>query len=219
MKTTEFALKIADLFLKSERETSGWTRVKSLRRCWYFLFFYVFFFVLTSIGVTVSPLRRVIESSAAYTSIYRVFGIISWSIISGLVVALAALYFRYVIRSKHPVVFRNVINFYSFSLISWMMLYQTTYLLYPGSFIYHNPPLSPSPVLIESGKLLLVRLDFLLFAALQSLGGSYYKIRATSILTATFVWVQCLFTFSLVALLIASYVNQKSQAQGTNRDH
>jgi hypothetical protein len=51
-----------------------------------------------------------------------------------------------------------------------------------------------------------------LFSAFQSVNGTYFKIRASSAGVSIITYVQSLFTISLISLLIASYVNQKTKA-------
>ena len=57
-------------------------------------------------------------------------------------------------------------------------------------------------------SVLLAKLDFLVFSALQTLNSTYGRIRPESALVSILGWLQSLYTLALVALLVASYVSQ-----------
>lgn len=208
MKTNEFILKIADLFLLSDEETADWVKIKRLRQAWYSFFFLSIF--VSIFHNLIIPFGDLMHNSARLTLIYRMtFSVLDCLVILSLI-SMTISYFRHVISKNHPIYLWNILCFYIFQVIFFGVLYKQIYFLIPDSFRYIDAPIDYSPVLVKSLLLYKVQCHFLLFSACQSVNGGFYLIQPAAILPSILIWVQSIYTLSLIALLIASYVNQKA---------
>lgn len=214
MKAKNLLLKIADLMLVSDEGTASWVEVPVLRRLFYVICgitILIFAHILLGAG----PFRDLMRSSESVTMYFRVIALILFSLLQTFFLLITAKYFSYVLSKNVAIRFSNVFNFYAISWIAFSLIYMYIWLLWPNMFNYLSPPISWSPILIESyWGLLKVRLDFMVLSALQSVNGSYYKIQYNGIIPSIVAWIQALYTLCLVALLVASYVNQKTANSG-----
>ena len=207
MKTKNLLRQIADLILASEEDTSGWIEVPALRRIWYVLSgllgFLVFYFLLSV------PLERFAVKSESVTLFYRILGLCINMLLSSVILLLTWEYFRYVLSQNVRIRLLNVFVFYVYSVLFFGMIYYQLWLLWPTLFNYVDPTIRHSPLPIrDPWGLAHLRLEFIVFSALQTVNGSFYKIHSSGIIPSLIGWVQAVYTVCLIALLIASYVNQ-----------
>lgn len=208
MKTSELIVKIANLVLESDEETADWIHETDLRRCFYSSWVFLILWGLNSF-VTPAGFGERLRASVVATEVYRwsMFVIIVAYIAS--IIVMAFYYFRYVLSKRGRIYLRNILYFYILAVLFFGLLYFYTFTLFPNSFSFEGVPTVPTTY----GHIptSVVR-HFLLFSAFQSVNGTYFRIRPSSWLPSIITYVQSLFTISLISLLVASYVNQKTKA-------
>jgi hypothetical protein len=209
MKTRELLVKIINLILESEDATSDWINVSSLRRCFYGLVggLFVFFVGLVLIPQTYY-LNNLLGNSVAANQLYRCFMFLLSIAIIIIIMTTVYFYFRYILSQGQHIHLSNIITFYFVSVVFFGFSYLYFYVLFPNSFIFDSPPIVIQPAKIQPLPFAFT-MQFFLFSAFQSVNGSYYRIHVNSAWASIITYVQSLFTIALIALLIASYVNQK----------
>jgi len=121
-------------------------------------------------------------------------------------------YYKYVIGRDLPVRLTNVLTFYVYGVLFFGLSYEMLYIIRPQVFVYRNPPFQVTATYSKHGlNGYLMALDFVVYSALQSLSGHYYRIEPSSIFASLLNWLQSLYTLSLLSLLVASYVNQRTR--------
>ena len=86
-------------------------------------------------------------------------------------------------------------------------------MLSPPSFDYTDPFVEPLQTISDDWwNNFRTKIDFLLFSALHSIGGGFHKIELNSYVSSLLGWIQSLYSISLIALFIASYVNQRTDS-------
>ena len=207
MTTRELLRQIADLILVSDEDTAGWIEVPALRRTYYFLCAALCLFLLHVL--LNNPLGRVAVRSESVTLSYRIGGLCISMLLGLLVLLLTAQYFKYVLSQHGRIYLMTVSVLYAFSVVSFGLIYFSLWLLWPSLFDYLEPPVRHSTLgIADPWGISHLRLEFMLFSALQTVNGSFYKIHSNGIIPSLIGWVQSIYTLCLVALLIASYVNQ-----------
>jgi hypothetical protein len=200
---------IADGFLLLDKGSSGWIQVPSIRRSWY-AFCVMAVVAILAVLLYLSPLSLLIEDSEALTLVYRAVLLLIYTIWASSIVALSINYFKHIIVTNNTVHLENVGLFYVVGVCLWGLIYFQIYTLIPNSFVYTEAPLHYSPVMVRSSGAVVARFHFLLFSALQTLNVDFHRIRINSILPSILMWVQAAYNFGLIALLIASYINQRA---------
>jgi hypothetical protein len=213
MSTRQFLIAIADLLLKSDEGTKDWLKVRSLRRSWYVLC--AISLVLFTLQVVAKPLAPILSSSANSTLALRVIQLILFICLQVSVFNLALRYYNFALTKKATIKLGNVLKLYSISTLIFGFIYQSVYIIDHGSFIYHDPAFRIAQTLgtqtfFETWKM---KIDFLLFSGFQTVNSSFYKIQAHSPWVSVITYLQGLSTLGLVALFIASYVNQRTNRQ------
>jgi hypothetical protein len=214
MKTKRLILKIIDLILILEKDSSDWPKIAILRRSAYIFSITAILTCLIRIFAPSVPIGDLSELTFGL----RWINLLCLIVLSASFLVMAYSYFRHILNKNYPVSLQLILSFYVFSVIIWGIIYSDIYFLYPNFYQYHNPPLEYSPVAIRSLEVAIVRLHFILFSAFQSLNANFYRIHTNSIFPSIFSWVQSLFTLSLVALVISSYVNQKAYPVKKNKE-
>jgi hypothetical protein len=213
VKTRELLLSIANLWLEADEGTADWVNVKALRYCWYLQLSIIPIMLILALFVPASPLLDTLRVSVSATWAYRfIIFLLSLSQVV-LVIITVFYYYRYVLGKGARIYLVNVIWFYTMSILWFALSYFYLYLLSPNLFIYEASQVTVSSTMMRVPYM--VKVDFFLFSAFQSVNGSYFHIRANSALVSVLIYVQALFTISLIALLIASYVNQKTNKPST----
>lgn len=210
MKTKEFLLKLADLFLLSDKDTEKWVQVPSLRHTWYWFFFAIFVRFVFDISVRITPLYIFVENSETFTLAFRMINLAAFGIAAVAVIVLAAYYYRYVLSEGIPINLNSVTFIYFVHVVMFGLIYHFSYVIAPTAFQYSSPPIQIKPTLMaNSGGLLLMRVQFIVFSACQSLNVDYFKITPRSSIFIILGLVQSIFTLVLIALVVSSYVAQR----------
>jgi len=209
MKIRSFAQKIADLVLTSDEGTEDWIRVGPLRISFYWwLGSIVGYFVLTVIGLQLEIFAT--SKFAAATLRFVLIAILIGGI--GGLFTMCRLYYAHVLRRTVGLSLNNVVFFYVAAVVMFGTCYNQLYRVNASLFSYPNPPVTPNVLWVSSPlEYQLQRLDFLLFSALQSVNGGYYRISSHSLIISALGYIQAVFTICLLALLVAAYVNRKSE--------
>lgn len=124
---------------------------------------------------------------------------------------LAASYFSFTLRLGRPIRLGTVFSIYLAGTMLFAMVYYFAFLAEPKLFqfdakhIHWFATVGSRSVDSWGTKLL-----FLLYSALKSVGGTLPYLESNSVLASVCNYVQSLFTFCLVSLLFAGYVNQKT---------
>lgn len=208
----ELLYDIIDVFLKSEESSADWVKIPILRKSIFFVTISGIIMLLLVLSSMMFPTKGNI-SAVFYIRCLRLFSLILFTI-SFLILNIN--YFRYTLSKNYPIRFDNIVFFYFIHIYIFATIYSDIYFLFPHFYIYPNPAIEPSLNFIKDFKVSLVRLDFIIYSAFKSLSSNYYKISSNSILPSILNWIQSLYTLSIVALLIASYVNQKVHPKSLN---
>lgn len=199
------------MVLEADECSSGWSNVESLRRCTYILWALVVLFFL-GFFLPRLLLEDYFADSVTATRIYRCFMLVislGWIILTA---AFTYFYYRYILSKGGQIYFQNIFYFYMLSVIFFGFSYFYLYLLFPYWFTFDSPvPVSPTFMMIPRSYIT----NFILFSAFQSVNGSYFRIRANSALVSLLTYFQAIYTISLIALFVASYVNQKTSKGST----
>lgn len=208
MKTRDLLAKIINLVLESEEATSDWVNVTSLHRCFYGLVAGLFLFVVAILVPQTYYLNSHIGNSMAASQLYRYFMLLLSTGIIIVIMTTVYFYYQYILSRGGHIYLSNIVIFYIFSVVFFGFSYLYLYSLFPNSFIFDSPT-----VIIQRAKIQQLpfsfTVQFIMFSAFQSVHGSYYRIHVNSALASIITYSQSLFTIALIALLIASYVNQK----------
>lgn len=205
MKTKDLFCEIIDLLLTSDESFADWVKVPRLRNSC--ILIAVLSLIAFFISFILFPLF--VNANANAVFIFRSCQLFVWLLLVTAFFILNFNYFQYILTKHYPIRLDNVIFFYFIHIIIFGYIYSSIYFLFPDFYIYKDPPVKPSQELLISFKVTLGRLNFLLFSALQSVNATFYRISLNSIIPSILSWVQSLYSFAIIALLIASYVNQK----------
>lgn len=213
MSPLQFLAEIANLLLKSEEGTKDWLKVKALRHSWYV--FFALGLALLALHFLVWPLESFLSSSASATLALRVAQLVLGILMHGSLSVLAFRYYGFALSKNAAIKLGNVLNFYCISIWIFALIYQSVYVIDQRSFVYLDPAFQIGPTLgthtfFENWKM---KIDFLLFSGFQTVSSSFYKIQAQSTWVSVITYAQGLSTFGLVALFVASYVNQRTNRQ------
>jgi hypothetical protein len=211
MKKPNLLIKIANLLLESDEASADWIHHAPLRRCFYLLSGLLGLLILNN-WVTPRLFEDALHTSLFVTRLHRwsMFILCTLSIATTIITALY--YFRYVLSKGARVYLQNILYFYICAVLYFALLYFYTFTLFPNSFAFQPEPISIAPTFTRIPSS--VVLHFFMFSAFQSVNSTYFKIKPSSWLPSVIAYVQSLFTISLISLLVASYVNQKTKAKG-----
>lgn len=208
MKRKGLFLSIADLILLSEKGTADWVDVPSLRRLWY-TFFAFLGLLITYVWILNPMLLSLADNSESFTLFSRIAVLCLGILLTSLSLLTSVEYFKYVLSKNVSIKLSNVFVFYIYSVIFFGLIYYQLWLSFPSLFAYIQPPVSHTALPITNiWGLTQMKWEFMAFSALQTVNGSFYKIQPNGLIPSLIGWVQSVYTLCLIALLIASYVNQ-----------
>ncbi|MBI2471979.1 MAG: hypothetical protein HYV59_12170 [Planctomycetes bacterium] len=209
MKNKNVLIQIADILLVSEEATADWVSDKKLLHAWYFICMLALAGLITRL---ISPIfLELLRKSSQATFVHRGINLGFGLLLLGALMNMTFCYFNFIITKRIQIKLINIVYFYLISLLFWSYTYKCLYMLSPSSFEYTDPFIIPLQTTVSDWwSNFRTLLDFLLFSAFHSIGGGFYKIRLHSIVSSFVGWSQSLYSLSLVALLIASYVNQRT---------
>jgi hypothetical protein len=208
VKIRTLAEQIADLFLSADESSKDWINVDPLRRSWYWFSGLVLVAFITSL---IGTQFAVFASSELAALILRiVLGVFLFGAIAANF-AMCWQYYRYVLRRTVKLSLNNILYFYFASTVTFGACYSQLYRIEPSLFVYNPPPTFRTVLWIAPPlDYQIQRFHFVLYSALQSVNGGYYRITSHSVIVSFMGYAQAVFTICLLALLVAAYVNRKS---------
>ena len=198
---------IADCLLESDQKTKSWSSEKDLRTSWYWLCGLIV--ALFVIGIIFKiPLRGIAGESHEVTLIFR--WLFTGLFLGFIVITFYFTYFyaKFALSHRGRLHLRTVFGFYLLTVIGFAGFYYFLYFIDPTLFSYPGSPINPTPFTDTSLENYIMMLEFILFSAQSSLNTQYHGISANSASISVALYAQSLYTLSLVAVLIAGYVNQ-----------
>ncbi len=208
MKTKELLLKIIDLCLQSDEDTADWVNVNYLRHTSYLLLLTLLILIVLILCARV-PLRTILVRYEVATLIYRSISVLLLFVFALISFVLAGQYYRYVLSKAVPIRINNIAFILFLSIASFGTCYYFIYCLYENAFTYVNPPFQIQSTLMDATpEHFLMKLQFMVFSACQSLNAKYFKISSNSSLISILGLSQFLFTLITITLVVSSYVSQ-----------
>ncbi|MCK4860049.1 MAG: hypothetical protein KAS87_05780 [Candidatus Omnitrophica bacterium] len=207
MRTKEFLIRIANLFLQSEKASADWVNVPILRRCWYVLCVVLLGVFSINLIILNSALYDILAKSVGATMFYRTAMAIIYLLLSFFMITYSFFYYRYVVSTQKKLYLQNIIFFYISSIFIFGLSYGWLYYINQKLFIYQNPPVVISPLFMRYPWSL--KIDFILFSAFNSLSGNFFKIQCGTTFVSLLSYIQSLYTYILIALFVASHVSQR----------
>ncbi len=181
----------------------------TLQRLWYSFCALALLFFLTSL-VVIIPFQDLLSKSKIAVICVRAFPLCIDAALIFVLINMSIYYFKYVLEMRATIRRQNILFFYVVSVILFALMCRQLWLLFPSTFSYPEPPFQyQSDIIINGSPVIKLTLDFVLFSALSTVGANYFALQTNSALSAFLTWLQGIYTLSLIALLIASYVNQK----------
>ncbi len=195
--------------MAADEGSKDWLAVGSLRRAWYCLLGSIFGYFVVTVAAYQVRLFATSEFAAAILRLVLVAVLLAG--IAALFIT-CRLYYAYALQKTVRLTFNNIFFFYVSAVLLFATCYIQLYRVDPSLFSYANPP-TPSDVRWVAPPVAyqLQRLDFILFSAIQSVNGGYYRISSHSLIISFLGYVQAVFTICLLALLVAAYVSRKSK--------
>jgi len=210
MKNNGFMFKLADLFLQTDKSSKDWMNVPILRRMWRYLFFIVLFIIAFYFVFMVSPLLRFLENSETLTTVFRFTSLALLTATAFISIVLTIQYFRYVLSQSVRINLNNAAFFYLLHVVLFGMFYCIYYTIDQSAFQYPSPPMQiESTVVHNPVQFWLMKMQFIVFSACQSLHVDYFKIVSKSSIVCILGLVQSMYTISLITLVVSSYVAQR----------
>lgn len=159
----------------------------------------------------VTPLSELLSRTNNGVFLYRVFMLILNLVGTILLFSVTFNYFKYTIDKGNSIKFQVVLFFYLFSVILFGYLYYFSFFSSPHLFQYDTAYIVWYPVMgSRSSDAWSTKSYFFLYSAFESIGGKFVYLQANSVLISIINYIQTLYGFSLVSLLIAGYINQKT---------
>ncbi len=208
MKNKGFLHKFSDLVL-DHPVTNDWLKNPPLRSSWYGLLVYIFSFLFISTIFRSTPLLDYLSEMEYGVLGYRVFMTILATLGLVLFFQLTFHYFRHTIGQGNSIRFGNVLTFYLGEISFFALLYYFLFYVNPEFFKYNETLVKWSP-LIRQLPISSTKFYFMLYTAFESVGGKSVFIESNSIPVSIINYIQTLYSFCLVSLLIAGYINQKT---------
>lgn len=211
MQSKGIIQQISDILLKGDPAKADWLKEPNLRFWWHAFIVYIVFCVGIILVVSTTPLTGYLSQINNGAFGYRVFSSFFYLIGLFFLFILTFHYFKYTIEKGNSIKFENVIYFYFASIILFGMLYYFSFNAVPDFFQYDKLRIIVSPSLGSSDYTnWSTKFHFLLYSAFESVGGKFVYVQSNSVLVSIINYAQTLYSFSLVSLLIAGYINQKT---------
>lgn len=214
MTTRTLLEKLINLILESDEASSDWSNHTPLFRCVSVQVILMVLLVLVGFASTV-VLTDFLTNSVTATLIYRTTMVVL-ALANVIAVIITVYYYSsYVFSKRGRMYLQNVLLFYTLSVLFFGVAYFYLYLLHPVLFVINPPSMAIPSSLGRVSRAL--RFEFFLYSGLQSVNGGYYRIHPNSSIISVLAFAQTLFTIVLVSLLIASYVNDKTNRGGAQK--
>lgn len=198
--------KISHLILISEEGSKDWVRSSRMRGAWNRLLVALFATMALNLAVNTTPLAKLLSALRGGAFAFRIAMALSVLIALAFLCLLLAHYARVTLEGRRKIWFANVVVFYVFWTTLFALLYYFLFLAAPNFFSVDSDLVQWNANLNLSTTWS-AKMHFMLFSALDSMGISYPPIDV-GVEVAIVRYLQRLYSFSLIALLIAGYVNQ-----------
>lgn len=209
---------VADLCLLSEG-SEAWVREPAIRRTWHALFF-------TTIGVMLFnwvffPFvpGQVIEN-VVFTFYFRL-GMVTVSLwILFLILVLSYQYYRFLLLTGKDLRFRSIFLLFVTAVLIFSIHYKHLYFLEFSLFEYPDSPVVLGPALERLGILrsLIISVDFVVYSFCTSLSLDYPRITSASMIVSALNIIQVLYSYCVVALLVATFVQKSGTHHGGDQN-
>ena len=208
MKDKGFLREISELFLKNFLD--DWLNEPSLRSLWHSFFVYMISVLVISIIVNFLPIYDILSNINNGFFAYRVLWSCFFTIGIFLLLVVTFNYYKFTIEKGNPVNFVSVLFFYIVTTMLFGLLYYEVFYASSTLFNYDSSRLTWIPEISRSAANWANKFYFFLYSALVSVGGNFVYVQSNSVIVSIMNYVQTLYSFSLVSLLIAAYINQKT---------
>jgi hypothetical protein len=209
---TEFFHDVSDLFLKFIKSTNEWKESPSLITAWKRLLFLVLFTVVANIIVAHTPIIFYINEISNGPYNYKVAMAFIFLISLILHAALTIEYFKYALNNNRSINFGNIIFFYILSIILFGTLSFYIFQAEPSFYQYSSEHILWNDKLgNRAPSMFLTKMYFILYSLFKSIGGNFIYIESKSLLTSMLIFIQSLYSFALVSLFVAGYINQRTK--------
>ena len=217
MAMRETFRKFSSLVISVDEDSKDWLKSPGLRSAWHRFFGFLLVTVVINVLVALTPLAVVLARIPDGSYWYRLVMAGLFTVALFLLFKLTVSYFAFTIQQGRLIRLKNVLFFYLAELILFGLLYYFMFLASPVLFRYDATNVHWfSSIGAQGFEQWATKLFFVLYSAFKSVGGSLQYIESESVIVSVVNYVQTLYTFCLVALLIAGYVNQNSDARLTH---
>jgi len=210
MTIRAFLNKLSLLILSADDDSKDWAKSAHLRSAWNWFF-------LTTIAASVLNIALVNPLSGYLSGLSD--GGFWLRAVKGALIALILLllfrltvaYYSYTLKAGRPIDLRSVAFFYATTTIFFGMLYFFTFLVQPDYFTADHSRVIWYPLAEANNPAAWIdRMYFILYSAFKSVGISFHYIEAKSVAVSAMNYIQTIYSFCLVSLFVAGYVNQKA---------
>jgi len=212
MKPLQLSLYVADLLLVSEGSEES-VREPKVRIVWHTFFFSLLIFAaLTTLFNMV--IKSHMEHSELAAIIYRAFYSVCLGYFIALLYLLAYRHYIYLLKTGRDLRFQQIIFFYIFGVLLFAKLYGSLFFLQPNLFTYSHPIIEPTACLMEFSLLIYALLaDFFVYSACVTVSIEYPRIMSSSLLVSALNVMQILFSLTIVAIFIATFIQKADQKE------
>jgi hypothetical protein len=211
MKLLTFIDHLADLLAFSDVDSKDWLSDPTLQASWrLFVLSVISVFAFNSV-VVLTPLAEVLGQYPAGMYAFRVSMAVCAAALIGFLAILTTSYFRFSLSAGRGVRISNVVYFYLLEVVLFGMLYYFIFLTEPNWFQTDQSIKWTTQLGDRSTTSWITKLSFILFSLFKSTGSSFRSIESLGLVPALVNYAQTLYSFALVSLLVAGYINQKTQ--------
>ena len=211
MRNKGFLKQVSDLIIKTDEDSKDWIKSRRLRSTWYIFILWALLGVTISFIIGISPLAETLSKTNSGVQIVRGLMFAHALVLLIIWFSLTFYYFKFTIEQGHPIKFDSISTFYLGMVGFFGVLYVYTFYMNPNLFQYNSSHIYWSSTLAsrtyESWS---TKIHFILYSAFESIGSKSTYVESNSVLVSLLNYIQTLYCFSLVSLLIAGYVNQKT---------
>ncbi len=128
-----------------------------------------------------------------------------------LLLRLTVAYYSYTLKAGRPIDLRSVVFFYVLTTIFFGLVYDFTFLVQPDYFTTDHSRVIWYPLAEANESVAWIdRIYFIIYSAFKSVEISFQYIEAKSVVVSAINYIQTIYSFCLVSLLVAGYVNQRA---------
>jgi len=215
MTVREFLRKLSGLIASLDEDSKDWLKSPRLRSSWHRFFLSVVVAGAANAVVVVTPLSEYLSQLTEGVFWFRVIMASLLVVVLVCLVALTAAYFSHTIERGHRIRLQSVLFFYMAAVLVFGFIYYFAFLAQPSLFQYDASRIHWFGTIGMRGlKSWSTKLLLLLYSSFRSIGGAFADIHSNSIIVSVINYAQALYSFCLVSLLIAGYVNERTGTHG-----